>query len=157
MSRYTSLFLEAAQVVEKTDLHPGQPFKGAWQTTDGTTWPILIGVIMGNALLEVCRQNGDCVFEHALERLMQVTAGIEIEIKGDPAQYAAHRLRRAAEINQERVETAIERLMRLAGEAAPLLENFAHSSAATDEGRTTMLALAKNIRAALGDARHSGN
>ncbi|AXQ69863.1 hypothetical protein HOU03_gp405 [Caulobacter phage CcrSC] len=87
------------------------------------------------------------MLEHALERLIQITAGVEVELKGDPAQIASRRLRLAAQINAERVETAVERLSRLAAEAATHLEG---------ENDPRLKQLVIDIRAAIGDAKEAG-
>ncbi|UTU07958.1 hypothetical protein CcrC1_gp272 [Caulobacter phage C1] len=147
MSRYTSLFQEAAKVVDETEQHPGQSIPGYWEMSDETSWPVLIGVIMSNAINEVCRRQPDCVFEHALERLVEVTSGVPMVVKGDPAQIAANRLRLAAQANFERVETAVERLTRLASLAAGELKKLAPNDVELER-------LAKDIRVAIGDAKH---
>lgn len=149
MGRYTSLFEEAAQVVEATPQYPGQTIPGFWETSDTTSWAVLIGVIMGNAIAQVCRSRGDCVFEHAMARLMDVTKDASMTFKGDPAQIAVTRLRMAAQFNEDRMMSSVDRLRKLASTAAGFLEAYVANQ---DLDKDALVNLAKDIRATVGDA-----
>lgn len=152
MSRYTQIFIAAAEAIEAAKSYPGQALPGVWTMGNGhRDWPTLIAIIAGDAMARVAREAG-LAFDPVIERFMTVTRGIDFEMTGDPARIAAARLREAARLNTIATETALDRLARLAADAAALLETLS-AAAAGDQSpwRAQARGVAMEIRAALGD------
>ncbi len=149
MNRYTACFKDAADDVAATRQFPGQIIPGLWDIDRQEQWPVVIGVIVANSLQRVALRR-ELEFDGLIERFMALTAGEDFLIKGDPAIMARQRLEFAAEKNREATESAHDRLVRLAGEAADALNARYQRDPVmnVESGR-----LAGDLRRALADSR----